>query len=53
MNFNLLEIFGNKNVESHGSTFFCVVGGFVMADNFAETINKAMEIERKYQGIVW
>ena len=33
--------------------FFYVVGRFVMADNFAETINKAMEIERKYQGIVW
>ena len=52
MNFNLLEIFG-KNVESQDSTFFYVVGRFVMADNFAETINKAMEIERKYQGIVW
>ena len=33
--------------------FFFVVDGFVMADNFAEAINKSMEIERKYQGIVW
>lgn len=34
-------------------SFFFDAVGFVMADNFAEAINKAMEIERKYQGIVW
>ena len=34
-------------------SFFFDAVGFVMADNFAEAINKAMEDERKYQGIVW
>ena len=34
-------------------SFFFDAVGFVMADNFAEAINKAMEVERKYQGIVW
>ena len=41
-----------ENTAPMLSIFFDAVG-FVMADNFAEAINKAMEIERKYQGIVW
>lgn len=41
-----------ENTAPMLSIFFDAVG-FVMADNFAEAINKSMEIERKYQGIVW
>ena len=40
-----------ENTAPMLSIFFDAVG-FVMADNFAEAINKAMEIARKYQSVV-
>ena len=40
-----------ENTAPMLSIFFDAVG-FVMADNFAEAINKSMEIERKYQSVV-